>query len=163
SSGNGTIVHLATEMFKQATKTDAMHIPYKGSAPSTQAILAGHVGFAFSSMPPAVAAVKAGTLRPLAVTTPKRGPTAPDVPTMVEAGVPNFEVVLYNGIMGPAGIPAPIVKKLNAELAKVVASPAIQKVYENVGADALTDTPEAFNTLLNREIAKLAPIVKASG
>ncbi len=163
SSGNGTIVHLTSEMFNQAAKVEAVHIPYKGSSPSTKAIMGGEVAYVFSSMPPAVGAVKAGQLRALAVTTPKRVPAAPDVPTMIEAGIPNFEVVLYNGIMGPAGIPAPIVNKLNKELAKVVASEEIQTVYRNVGADALTATPEEFNALLQREVAKLSPIVKASG
>ncbi len=163
SSGNGTIVHLTSEMYDSAVKVDAVHVPYKGSAPATQAILGGEVAFVFSSMPPAVSAVKGNRLRALAVTTPKRVSVAPDVPTMIEAGVPNFEVVLYNGIMGPAGMPADVVAKLNTSLAKVVASPEIKTLYENLGADAINASPEEFATLLNREIAKLGPVVKATG
>lgn len=163
SSGNGTIVHLTSEMFNNAAKVDSVHVPYKGSAPATQAILAGDVAYVFSSMPPAIAAVKGNRLRALAVTTPKRVDTAPDVPTMIEAGVPNFDVVLYNGIMGPANMPADVVQKLNASLAKVVATPEIKTLYESLGADAVTMSPAEFGTLLNREVAKYSPIVKATG
>ncbi len=163
SSGTGAITHLAGEMFKTGAGIDIQHVPYKGSAPTTQAILSGEVAFTFSSMPPAVSNVKAGRLRALAVTTPKRVPTAPEVPTMGEAGVANFDVVLYNGILGPKGMDPAIVRKLNAEIAKVIASDDIKRVYENLGADPITTTPEAFGEMLGREIATLAPIVKASG
>lgn len=163
SSGNGTIVHLTSEMFNNAAKVDSVHVPYKGSAPATQAILAGDVAYVFSSMPPAIAAMKGNRLRALAVTTPKRVDTAPDVPTMIEAGVPNFEVVLYNGIMGPANMPADVVQKLNASLAKVVATPEIKTLYDSLGADAVTMSPAEFGTLLNREVVKYGPIVKATG
>jgi tripartite-type tricarboxylate transporter receptor subunit TctC len=101
SSGNGTIIHLASEMFKASERLDVIHVPYKGSNPATQAILANEVGFVFSTMPPAMASTKSGNLRALAVTTPKRAAAAPDVPTMAEAGVANFEVVLYSGILAP--------------------------------------------------------------
>ncbi|GGX33626.1 MFS transporter [Pigmentiphaga litoralis] len=163
SSGNGTIVHLTSEMFNNAAKVDTVHVPYKGSSPATQAILGGEVAFVFSSMPPAIAAMKGNRLRALAVTTPRRVDTAPDVPTMMEAGVPNFEVVLYNGIMGPANMPADVVQKLNGALAKVVATPEIKTLYESLGADAVTMSPNEFGTLLNREVVKYGPIVKATG
>lgn len=163
SSGNGTIVHLTSEIYDAAAKVDAVHVPYKGSAPATQAILGGEVAFVFSSMPPAISAVKGNRLRALAVTTPKRVAAAPDVPTMMEAGVPNFEVVLYNGIMGPAGMPDDVVKKLNTSLAKTVNSPELKTLYESLGADAINASPEEFATLLNREVAKYGPVVKATG
>ncbi len=163
SSGNGTILHLAGEMFKTSQGLDVLHIPYKGSSPATQAILANDVSFVFSTMPPAVGNAKAGRLRALAVTTPKRVTAAPDTPTMGEAGVANFEVVLYSGILGPKGMDPAIVRKLNAEFAKVIASEEIRRVYENLGAEPITETPEAFAGMLQREIAKLAPVVKASG
>ena len=163
SSGNGTILHLAGEMFKTSQGLDVVHIPYKGSSPATQAILANDVSFVFSTMPPAVGNAKAGRLRALAVTTPKRVTAAPDIPTMGEAGVANFEVVLYSGILGPKGMDPAIVRKLNAEFAKVIASEEIRRVYENLGAEPITETPEAFAGMLQKEIAKLAPVVKTSG
>ncbi|MES2183824.1 MAG: tripartite tricarboxylate transporter substrate binding protein [Pseudomonadota bacterium] len=164
SSGNGTIIHLAGAMLASAGKIAPVHVPYKGSAPATTALLGGEIDFFFSSLPPALAQVKAGSLRALAVTTPKRVPSAPDVPTMGEAGVPNFSVVLYNGIMGPAGLPAPIVKKLNDALAKVLASPEIKKSYLDLGADVVTTSTGAqFEQILNHELRTYAPIVKATG
>jgi tripartite-type tricarboxylate transporter receptor subunit TctC len=163
SSGNGTIIHLASEMFKTSERFDVVHVPYKGSNPATQAILANEVGFVFSTMPPAMANSKSGKLRALAVTTPRRVAAAPDVPTMAEAGVPNFDVVLYSGILGPKGMDPAIVRKLNAEFAKAIQSDEIKKVYENIGADAIAITPEAFGDMMGKEIAKYAPVVKASG
>jgi len=163
SSGNGTIVHLAAEMLKSAAGLDVLHVPYKGSAPATQAILGGEVSFVFSTMPPAVSNVKAGRLRALAVTTPKRVEAVPDVPTMIESGLPDFDLVLYSGIFGPPGLPPAIVRRLNAELAKVVNDPQIRAVYEKIGADPMTTTPAELAARMNEEIARLGKVVKASG
>jgi tripartite-type tricarboxylate transporter receptor subunit TctC len=163
SSGNGTIVHLTGEMLKSAAGVEVLHVPYKGSNPATQAILGGEVTFVFSTMPPAISNSRAGKLRPLAVTTPKRVPAAPEVPTMAEAGVPNFEIVLYSGILGPKGMDRAVVRRLNAEFAKAVRSPEMTQVWQNIGADPIVMTPEEFEAATAREIAKLAPIVKASG
>lgn len=163
SSGNGTIIHLASEMFKVSEGLDVTHVPYKGSNPATQAILGNEVSFVFSTMPPAMSNSKSGKLRALAVTTPKRVAAAPDVPTMAEAGVANFDVVLYSGILGPKGMDPAIVRKLNAEFAKAIQSDEIRKVFENIGADPITTTPEAFGSMMGVEIAKYAPVVKASG
>ena len=163
SSGNGTIVHLSGEMLKTAAGVDVLHVPYKGSNPATQAILGGEVTFVFSTMPPAISNSKAGKLRALAVTTPKRVAAAPEVPTMIEAGLPNFEIVLYSGILAPKGMDRTLVRRLNAEFAKAVQSSEMQPVWQNIGADPIVMTPEAFEAATAREIAKLAPIVKASG
>jgi tripartite-type tricarboxylate transporter receptor subunit TctC len=163
SSGNGTIVHLSGEMLKAAAGVDVLHVPYKGSNPATQAILGGEVTFVFSTMPPAISNSKAGKLRALAVTTPKRVAAAPEVPTMIEAGLPNFEIVLYSGILGPKGMDRTLVRRLNAEFAKAVQSSEMQPVWQNIGADPIVMTPEAFEAATAREIAKLAPVVKASG
>ena len=163
SSGNGTIVHLSGEMLKAAAGVDVLHVPYKGSNPATQAILGGEVTFVFSTMPPAISNSKAGKLRALAVTTPKRVAAAPEVPTMIEAGLPNFEIVLYSGILGPKGMDRPLVRRLNTEFAKAVQSSEMQPVWQNIGADPIVMTPEAFEAATAREIAKLAPVVKASG
>jgi tripartite-type tricarboxylate transporter receptor subunit TctC len=163
SSGNGTIVHLSAEMLKHAAGVEVLHVPYKGSNPATQAILGGEVTFVVSTMPPAVSNARAGKLRALAVTTPKRVAAAPDVPTMIEAGLPDFDIVLYSGVLGPKGMDRAIVQRLNAAFAATVRAPEMQKVYEQLGADAIVMTPEEFEAATQREIAKLAPIVKASG
>ena len=163
SSGNGTIVHLAAEMLRSAAGVEVLHVPYKGSNPATAAILAGEVNFVFSTMPPAVSHVKAGKLRALAVTTPKRVGAVPEILTMIEAGLRDFDVVLYSGIMGPKGMDPALVRRINAEFAKVVQAPEIRNVYEKIGADPIAMSPEAFRDATLREIAKLGPVVKASG
>ena len=164
SSGTGTIVHLSSEMLKTAAGgLDVLHVPYKGSAPATTAILAGEVTFVFSTMPPAVSNVRGGRLRALAVTTPKRTAAAPEVPTMIEAGLPGFEIVLYSGVLGPAGMSPGVVRRLNAEFAKVVNDPDIRAVYDKIGADPITDSPDEFRAMIAAEIAKLGPVVRASG
>ena len=163
SSGTGTIVHLASEMLKSTAGVDALHVPYKGSNPATAAILGGEVTFVFSTMPPAVSNMKSGKLRPLAVTTPKRSGAAPDVPTMMEAGLPNFEIVLYSGVLAPKGMSRAIVQRLNTEFARAVQAPEMQPVWANIGADPIAISPEQFEKATAAEIAKLAPVVKASG
>jgi tripartite-type tricarboxylate transporter receptor subunit TctC len=163
SSGNGTIVHLASEMLKSSAGVDALHVPYKGSNPATAAILGGEVAFVFSTMPPAISNVKGGRLRPLAVTTPKRSGAAPEVPTMIEAGLPNFEIVLYSGVLAAKGMERALVRRLNAEFARAVQAPEMQAVWQNIGADPIVMSPEEFEKATAGEIAKLAPVVKASG
>src|SRR5688572_28088545 len=163
SSGNGTIVHLASEMLKSAAGVDAVHVPYKGSNPATAAILGGEVAFVFSTMPPALSNAKAGKLRALGVTTAKRVDAAPEIPTMIEAGLRDFEIVLYSGIMGPKGMDRGLVSRINAEFAKVVQVPEIRNVYEKIGAEPLAMSPEEFEKRTQAEIAKLGPVVKASG
>jgi tripartite-type tricarboxylate transporter receptor subunit TctC len=163
SSGNGTIVHLAAEMLRSAAGVEVLHVPYKGSNPATAAILGGEVSFVFSTMPPAIANSKAGKLRALAVTTPKRVGAAPDVPTMIESGLPSFEIVLYSGILAPKGMDRALVRRINAEFAKAVHSAEMQPVWQNIGADPLAMSPEEFEKKTQEEIAKLGPVVKASG
>jgi tripartite-type tricarboxylate transporter receptor subunit TctC len=150
-------------MLKSSAGIDVLHVPYKGSNPATAAILGGEVTFVFSTMPPAISNAKAGKLRALAVTTAKRVEPAPDTPTMIEAGVPNFEIVLYSGIMAAKGMDRALVRRLNGEFAKVVQAPEIRNVYEKIGADPLAMSPEAFEKATVAEIAKLGPVVKASG
>lgn len=163
SSGNGTILHLAGETFKTMAGIDMIHVPYKGSAPAVQALLAGEVALTFSTLPPALQQVKVGKLRALAVTTPKRNTAVPDVPTVSEAGLPGFDVVLYSGVLGPAGLPAAIVGKLNAEFAKAVNSADVKNTYNTLGVDPITSTPEQFTAHIASEIGKLGKAVRAAG
>ena len=163
SSGNGTILHLAAETFKTMGGIDLIHVPYKGSAQAVQALLAGEVAVTFSTMPPALANVKAGRLRALGVTTPKRNAAAPEVPTVAESGLKGFDVVLYSGVLGPAGLPAAVVGKLNAEFIKAVNAAEVKTVYASLGVDAITDTPAEFAAFVKSEDAKLGKVIRAAG
>jgi tripartite-type tricarboxylate transporter receptor subunit TctC len=163
SSGNGTIVHLAGEMLKSMADIRMVHVPYKGSPQAVAGLLGGEVAVSYSTMPSAVANIKAGKLRPLAVTTPERSAAAPDVPTMKEAGLKDFELVLYSGILAPRGVPGPIVDRLNAEFAKAVRLQEVQQIYARVGAVAFTGTPQAFADHIRSELVKLGNLVKLSG
>jgi len=163
SSGNGTIVHLAGESFKTMAGVDLLHVPYKGSAPATLAVIAGEVSFIFSTMPAALPHVKSGKLRALAVTTPARVAAVQDIPTLAEAALPGFDLVLYSGVIGPAGIPADIVGRINAEFAKVINSPEIRDFFATQGATPITSTPEQFAAHMRAEVAKLGKMVKDSG
>ena len=163
SSGIGAITHLAGEMMKTRGGIDAVHVPYKGSSPATQAILGNEVTYTFSTMPPAIANVKAGKLRAIAVTTPKRTAATPDVPTMIEAGMQDFDIVLYSGILGPPGMAPALARRINAAFARVTGDNDIKTVYATIGAEPMIAAPEFFAAMLAKEIIKLAPVVRASG
>ena len=163
SSGNGTIVHLATELFKSMSGIDMVHVPFKGSPQSVAALMSGEVALSFPTMPPALPNIKAGKLRALGVTSPKRTQAAPDVPTVSEAGLKGYDLVLYSGIIGPAGIPRDIVNQLNAEISKAIRSSQLKPILDKVGAEPVTMTPEQFGTHLRSEIDKLGKIVRGVG
>lgn len=163
SSGNGTIVHLAAEMLKAMGGVRMVHVPYKGSPQAIAGLLAGEVAVSFATLPPPLPMVAAGRLRGLAVTTPQRSPVAPELPTMKEAGLKDFELVLYTGILLPRGAPRPVVERLNAEFAKAIKLPDVSKVYAKVGAAPVTSTPEELGAHIVSEIAKLGELVRRSG
>jgi tripartite-type tricarboxylate transporter receptor subunit TctC len=163
SSGAGTIPHLTTEAMNGLLGIEAIHVPYKGSAAATQAVLAGDVAYNFSTMPPALSQVHGGKLVALGVSTSKRVNAAPDVPTIAEGGLPGFEYVLYSGILGPKGMSPTLVSKINSEFVKAVASPEMRQVYATIGADPLTDTPAEFAAHMSTETVKLVKAVKAVG
>src|SRR5436309_9980223 len=144
SSGNGTIVHLAGETFKSMAGVDLLHVPYKGSAPATVAVIAGDVAFIFSTMPAALPHVKSGKLRALAVTTPARVAAVQDIPTIAEAALPGFDLVLYSGVVGPAGMHKEVVERVNGELARVVNSSEIREFFGISGTQPIASTPEQF-------------------
>ena len=163
SSGNGTIVHLAGESFKTMAGVDLLHVPYKGSAPATLAVIAGDVSIIFSTMPAALPHVKSGKLRALAVTTPARVAAVQDIPTLAEAALPGFDLVLYSGVIGPAGIPGETAGRIGAEFEKVINSPEIRDFFATQGATPMTSTPEQFAAHMRAEVAKLGKMVKDSG
>jgi len=163
SGSNGSAGHLAGELYKVDTGTDAVHIPFKGGAPATQALLAGDTQFMFDNLANAMAQVKAGKLKALAVTTAERSKLVPELPTMAEAGLPGFDISTWYGLFAPAGTPAAIVGKWNADVTKILTTPDVRAKLMADGAEPAPDTPEQFAQMISRELAKYARIIKASG
>jgi tripartite-type tricarboxylate transporter receptor subunit TctC len=163
SGSNGSAGHLAGELYKVETGTDAVHIPFKGGAPATQALLAGDTQFMFDNLANAMAQVKAGKLKALAVTTAQRSPLVPELPTMAEAGLPGFDISTWYGLFAPAGTPAAIVGKWNADVTKILTTPDVRAKLMADGAEPAPDTSEQFAQMISRELAKYARIIKASG
>ena len=163
SSGNGTSIHLSGELFKVMAGVQITHIPYKGSTPALQDLLAGQVQMMFDNLPPSLPQIKAGKLRALAVTSATRAPALPDVPTLAESGLPGFEASSWFGILAPAGTPAPIVAKLNGEIAKWLATPEAKEKLAKQGANAAGGSPDDFAKHIAAETAKWAKVVKDSG
>jgi tripartite-type tricarboxylate transporter receptor subunit TctC len=163
SGSNGSAGHLAGELFKVETHTDVIHVPYKGAAPATQGLLAGDTQFMFDNLANAMAQVKGGKLKALAVTTAKRSPLAPDLPTMTEAGLPGFDISTWFGLMAPAGTPKDVVARWNRDLVKILESPDMKQKLALQGAESTPMTPEAFAAFIASEVPKYAKIIKASG
>jgi tripartite-type tricarboxylate transporter receptor subunit TctC len=162
SSGIGSTQHLAGEMFKLSTGVNIVHIPYKGSGPAVVDLLAGHVSMNFDTMPPVLSHIRAGKMRALALTTPKRSPTLPDVPTMMESGLAGFSMTNWYGVMAPGKTPREIVTKLNAEINKIVMIPDQKTKLEEVGTQLDPMSPEQFAKFLESEIVKYAKLIKAA-
>lgn len=163
SAGNGGSNHLAAELFKNMAGVDMIHVPYKGTGPSIADVLGGQVPVTFGNLLPILPLIQAGKLRPLAVTALVRSPALPQVPTMAESGYPGYEAVNWFGILAPARTPSEIVKRLNAEIIKIVNLPDVKERYASLGAEALTSTPQEAADFIKREIEKWAKIVKISG
>ena len=163
SPGNGTTIHLAGDQFEKAAGIKLRHIPYKGSNPALMDALAGNVDLLVSSVPSAMAQVKAGKLRPLAVTSAKRSTSLPDVPTVAESGYKGFDMSTWYGLLMPAGAPAPIVAQMNGAVNKLLATPEMQKAIHDQGAEPLAMTPEAFSQQLQRDYQGMEKIVRDAG
>ena len=163
SSGSGSSIHLSGELFKHMAGVDIQHVAYRGSAPAVNDLLGNHIAVMFDNMPSAIGHVKSGKLRPIAVTTPKRSPALPDVPTIAEAGVPGYEATSWFGLLAPAKTPAPIVAKLNASILKALADPDVKKKLMEQGAEPHPESPEQFAQFIASETAKWGKIVKQSG
>ena len=163
SAGTGTPQHLTGELFKTAAKLDVIHVPYKGSAPAITDLLGGHVPVMFDSMVAILPHIKTGKVKPIAVTSAKRSPQLPDVPTFAESGLPAVESYAWYGFFAPTGTPKDIVAKLNSETLKVMKQPDFQKVLADTGSDFVGDTPENFAAFVKTEAVKWGEIVKKSG
>ena len=163
SSGVGTSVHLSGELFNTLAGVKTIHIPYKGAAESLTDLIAGRTQFIFASMSSSINFAKSGKLRALAVTSAKRHPALPDIPTMQEAGVPGFEAVAWFGYVAPAGTPAAIVKTLNESVHAALVDAEVKERLFGFGVDPMFSTPAEFSAFIRSELAKWARVVKASG
>ena len=163
SSGSGSSIHLSGELFKSMAKVDMVHVPYKGSAPAMTDLLGGQIAIMFDNMPSAIQHVRSGKLRPIAVTTAKRSPELPDIPTIAEAGVPGYEAMSWFGLFAPAATPKPVLDRLNAALVKVLNQPDVKKKIAEQGGDVVAETPEQFAAFIKAETAKWGKVVKDSG
>ena len=163
SAGQGSATHLNAEKFKLAAGINATNIPFKGSAEAVNEVIAGRVDYYFSPIAPVIGQIKAGALVPLAVGSSRRASALPDVPTTAEAGVPGSEFNFWIGMMVPAKTPRDIVNRLNAEVVKALAQPAVKERFLQLGADAWTMQPEQFDAYIKAEVASNAPLVKAAG
>lgn len=163
SSGSGSSIHLSGELFKQMAKVDLLHVPYRGSAPAITDLLGGQVDSMFDNMPSALPHTKGGKVRAIAVTGATRSPTAPDVPTIAESGVPGYEVQSWFGLNAPARLPPAIVDKLNAEVRKALQAKDVQERLLELGAVPTPMTAAEYGSFVQAEIKKWAPVVQASG
>jgi len=163
SAGTGSTTHLAMEMLKSAAGLFILHIPYNGNGPAGTAVIAGDVEFLFGSLPAVLPHAKSGRVRALAVGTPKRSPSLPEVPTVAESGFPGFDASLWLAVMAPAGTPRPVIDRLNKEIVAVVRSPDAADALSKAGAEPVTSTPAELSSMVKDGIQKYAAAVKRAG
>jgi tripartite-type tricarboxylate transporter receptor subunit TctC len=163
SSGVGSVLHLSGELLNTVVGIKTVHVPYKGTGPSMIDLLAGSIDSVFSNLPPAVPFVNEGRMRGLAITTAARSPVLPNVPTMMEAGVPNYDVASWFGVMVPAKTPTAVVEKINSEVQRILKTPKTQEQLKSQGADPMFKSARESNAFFHEEIEKWAKVIKASG
>jgi tripartite-type tricarboxylate transporter receptor subunit TctC len=163
SSGNGGAPHLAGELFKRVTGTDLLHVPYRGSGPAVIDVVAGRIAIMFDAAPSLLPFITADKLRPLAAASTERNRLIPDVPTFAELGYQGMDISLWYGISAPAGTPAPIVRRLNAEIAKILASPEIRDSFAKQGADVGGGSPEQYADFVRTEYTRWGAVVREAG
>ncbi|MGQ0749112.1 MAG: Bug family tripartite tricarboxylate transporter substrate binding protein [Betaproteobacteria bacterium] len=163
SAGNGTGTHLMAELFMRGGGVNLTHLPYKGAGPAVTATVGGETNAVFTSMPAAVSFVQSGRLRPLGVTTPKRHPSHPEVPTFEESGVPNMVLHHWFGVLAPAGLPRPIHARLTEEITAAVSHPTVVARYKALILEPATLTPDAFRKLIATDLARWGKVVREAG
>jgi tripartite-type tricarboxylate transporter receptor subunit TctC len=163
SGGIGGSAHLATELFRAAAKVDLVHVPYKGTGPALNDLIAGHVPVCFCTLPSTLPHAKTGRLRALAVTTSKRSAAAPEIPTVAESGVAGYEMSQWYGMLAPAGTPAAIVNRLNGEIRKAMKQPQVRAQLLAAGADPVESSPQDFAAFFSAEIARWTRVVQSAG
>ncbi len=163
SNGNGTGQHLIGAQFESMGGVELLHVPYKGSGPLTTDLLGGQITMSFDTITPVLSHIKAGKLRALAVTTAKRSPALPDVPTLDESGLKGFNLGTWFGVLAPAGTPREVVVRLNAEIVKIVNAPDFKKKMEDIGADPIGNTPEQMAKQIKDDTERFAKLVKDAG
>jgi len=163
TAGNGTPPHMTGELFKSYTSVDIQHIPYKGGAPAIADLLAGQIPLMFDNVPPLLPHVRSGKMRALAVTSLARIAVLPDVPTLHELGLKDFDAVGWNGILAPAGTPREIVSRVHAEVVRILAIPQVRDQLASQGADIVGNTPEQFGAWIRTEVKKWGDVIRISG
>lgn len=163
SAGVGTTLHLSMEMFRSMTRIEVVHVPYKGGAPALADLLGGNVMAMFGAQPLLLPHVNAGKVRALAVSTAKRSALLPNVPTVAESGLHGFDVTAWYAMLAPAGVPAPILAKLNADLVRVLTGPEVQRRFAENGVEAAASTPEQLAAFIKSEESKWSKVVRDSG
>jgi tripartite-type tricarboxylate transporter receptor subunit TctC len=163
SAGNGTSHHMAAELFKSMAKVDMQHIPYKGGGPMMNDLIGGQINIAFETAASATPQIKGGKVKALAITTAKRSPSMPDLPTVAESGLPGYDVVTWYGMLAPAATPKEIVSRMNAEVLKILQTPEFKQRLADISSEPGDTTPEQFAELIKSDTAKWAKVVKESG
>lgn len=163
SGGNGTSGHLSAELFKFMTDTQIVHVPYKGSPQAIIDLIGGQVQLTFNNLVVIAPHIKAGKVRGLGVTGPNRSALLPELPTIAEAGVPGYEVTAWGGVIAPAGVPKPIIAKINMEINKAFAVPSVRKQFAALGSEPVGGTPEQFSEFIKSESQKWASVIKRLG
>ena len=160
SAGNGTSRHLSCELFNLQAGVNATHVPYKGTGPATTALLAGEIDYIFEALGSASAHIRAGKIKPIAVTSAKRSPSFPEIPTAMESGLPNFDVTSWYGLWVPAGTPPDVVQRLQAAVAKAFTEPDMKELWFKLGAEPGGAPTEEFRNLVTRDVAKWGKVVR---
>ncbi len=163
SPGNGTTGHLGTEMLQTIAKVKMTHIPYKGAVPAFTGLMGGEIAVYLSSIPPALPMLNSGRVKAIGVTSAKRMPSLPNVPTLAEGGLPGYEVTNWYGVMAPAGMPKEVLTRLNTDLVRILKQPDVQQRFQGEGGDVIANAPDEFSKFIRNEIAKWAKAVRESG